>query len=67
MEVLFMGPLPANVLSALSGLSDAASSAFGSAVHLVSVIIGGFCLWAGVILARWLFGGCSFRSRGRRR
>ena len=62
-----MGPLPSTVLNALGDLGDSAAAIFGAGFHLVSVFLGGLALWAGVILGRWILGGCTFRTkRGRR-
>lgn len=40
---------------------------FQEFAHIAAIILGGLVVWVGVILARWLAGGCSFRSRGGRR
>lgn len=62
-----MGPLPVNVVNAVGDFGDSVASIFGAGVHLVTVILGGLALWAGVILGRWILGGCTFRNkRGRR-
>lgn len=69
MEVLFMlEPFPScGVGCFVSGMADVAASCISEATYIAAVILGGFVVWMGLIIGRWLINGLSFRSRGRRR
>lgn len=51
----------------VSELATSASGIISSGVSLVRVILGGLVLWAGLIIARFVIKGSSFRGRGGRR